>query len=80
MLQSAQMRAARALLGWRQGDLAKRSRIGLATIQRLEQGEGPVRAHVSTVLKIESCLAKAGIVFINDAQSIGVRLVIQRRG
>ena len=79
MLQSAQMRAARALLDWRQDDLARKAKIGLATIQRLEKGEGPLMAHVSTVLKIEACLKKAGIVFLDNdtGQGIGVRLKIK---
>ena len=53
MLESAQIRAARALLGWHQEQLAKRAKIGLATIQRLERAPpGPVMAHVATVMKI----------------------------
>ena len=39
-MQAAQIRAARALLGWRQEDLAKAAKVGLATIARIEQGEG----------------------------------------
>lgn len=76
MLTSQQIRAARALLGWKQADLAKKAGIGLATIQRLEGGSGPLMAHVSTALKIEGCLNKAGIRFIeSDAEGgLGVRL------
>ena len=40
MLEAAQVRAARALLGWRQEELAKASRVGIATIQRLENRGG----------------------------------------
>ena len=32
-------RAARALLGWTQGDLAKRANVGVRTIARIENGE-----------------------------------------
>ena len=32
------------LLGWKQTDLAKAAKIGLATIQRLDKGQGPVMA------------------------------------
>jgi transcriptional regulator with XRE-family HTH domain len=76
MLESAQIRAARALLGWHQEQLAKRAKIGLATLQRLERAPpGPVMAHVATVVKITRCLEKAGIAFImSDAVGgIGVR-------
>lgn len=76
MLTSEQMRAARALLGWKQADLAKKAKVGLATIQRLERGSGPLMAHVSTVLKIEGAFGKAGIDLIEPSQEggMGVRL------
>jgi transcriptional regulator with XRE-family HTH domain len=75
MLTSEQIRAARALLGWKQEDLAKKAKVGLATIQRLERGRGPLMAHVSTALKIENCLRKSGIIFIesDDRGGQGVR-------
>lgn len=76
MLHAAHIRAARALLGWHQEELAKRSKVGLATIQRLERSPpGPVMAHVSTVMKIADCLGRAGVLFIHDeaGRGIGVR-------
>ena len=76
MLHASQMRAARALLGWHQSELAKKAKIGLATIQRLERGpDGPVMAHVATVVKITACLQKAGIVFLysDETGGVGVR-------
>jgi transcriptional regulator with XRE-family HTH domain len=75
MLTSPQIRAARALLGWLQEDLAKKSKVGLATIQRLEKGQSVVAAHVSTVIKLQSALEKAGIKFLfqDDTGGIGVR-------
>jgi transcriptional regulator with XRE-family HTH domain len=75
MLQSAQLRAARALLGWRQEDLAKASGIGLATVARIEQGKGVVQGNFSTIVKIQQALERAGISFIDEAAgAIGVRL------
>ena len=79
MLEAAQIRAARALLGWHQEELAKRSKVGLATIQRLERSPpGPVMAHVETVVKITECFKAAGIYFLeaNQTGGIGVRLVV----
>ena len=63
MLQSAQLRAARALLGWRQNDLAKASGVGLATVARIEQGKGVVQGNFSTIVKLQQTLERAGISF-----------------
>ncbi len=81
MLEAAQIRAARALLGWRQEQLAKASGVGVATIQRLENSKGPLGGYVSTVTRIQSALERAGIQFINQDASggIGLRLTLQTR-
>ena len=75
MLESAQIRAARALLGWKQDDLAKAARVGVATIRRIEGQEGPMMGYVSTLMRIQSAFESAGIRFLdNDAGGgIGVR-------
>jgi transcriptional regulator with XRE-family HTH domain len=66
MIQSAQIRAARALLAWRQGDLAKASKTGLATIARIEQMDGLAQGHVATIVRIQNALERAGIRFVED--------------
>ena len=77
MLHAAQIRAARALLGWRQEQLAKASGVGAATIQRIERSVGPVGGYVSTLTRIQSAFEQAGIVFLGDdtGGGIGVRLI-----
>lgn len=76
MLESAQIRAARALLGWRREDLAKAAKVGLATIARLEQAEGVAQGNVSTILRLQTALEKRGIRFLNrDNGAIGVELI-----
>ena len=80
MRYSSQIRAARALLGWSQGELARVAGIGLTTLQRIEQHEGVVKGNFSTILKIQKALEKAGIQFSDDeAGEIGVRLQISKR-
>lgn len=75
MLQAGQIRAGRALLAWRQEDLAKAAKVGLATIARIEQREGAAQGHVSTIIRIQAALEKAGIRFTeNDGEGYGVRL------
>jgi transcriptional regulator with XRE-family HTH domain len=74
MLQAAQIRAARALLGWRQDDLAQAAGIGTATIRRIEVLHGPVTGYASTQLRIQKAFERKGIHFIEDADGVGVRL------
>ena len=77
---AAQIRAARALLGWSQSQLASAAGVGLATLQRIEQSEGVVKGKFATVLKIQNALEQAGIYFTDDeAGEIGVRLQIDKR-
>jgi len=81
-LEPAQIRAARALLDWRQEDLSKASGVGTATIQRLEKSDGPITGYVSTVMRIEAAFEKAGILFIADDEiaGIGLRLAKKKKG
>jgi predicted transcriptional regulator len=79
MLQAGQIRAARAFLAWRQQDLAKAAKIGLATIARIEQGEGPAQGHVSTIIRIQEALERAGIHFTEEGGVFGVCLGPKRR-
>jgi len=81
MLEPAQIRAARALLGWRQDELSKASGVGTATIRRIENGGSPMSGNVSTVMRIEGAFEKAGILFINEDEigGIGVRLAKRKR-
>ena len=81
MLESGQIRAARALLGWRQEDLSKASGVGTATIQRIEKSEHPITGYVSTVVRTQAAFERAGIQFIeeDDDGGIGVRIAKTKR-
>jgi transcriptional regulator with XRE-family HTH domain len=76
MLQVAQLRAARALLGWRQEEIAQAAKISVATIRRIESQEGPLAGYVSTLVKIQAAFEHAGIQFIDDDElgGFGVRM------
>ncbi len=72
MITAAQMRAARALLGIDQKQLAELAGVSLPTIQRMEASEGNVRGVVDTLSKVVEALGEAGIELIGDnAPSIG---------
>jgi transcriptional regulator with XRE-family HTH domain len=79
MLESAQIRAARALLGWRQEDLSKASGVGTATIQRIEKSNRPITGYVSTLLRIQAAFEQAGIQFIGDDEMGGFGLRMARK-
>ena len=66
MITAAQMRAARALLGIDQKQLAELSGVSLPTIQRMEASEGNVRGVVDTLSKVVEALGAAGIELIGD--------------
>jgi len=66
MITSAQMRAARALLGIDQRELAELSGVSLPTIQRMEASDGTVRCVVDTLTKVIEAFDAAGVELIGD--------------
>lgn len=68
MISSAQMRAARALLGIDQRQLAALAGVSLPTIQRMEASDGTVRGVVDTLVKVIDALDAAGIELIGPGQ------------
>lgn len=65
----AQLRAARALLGWSQSELASRTGIARRTIFGIESGER--RAHKGTLDALLATFLREGIEFTNNAQGYG---------
>ena len=79
MITAAQLRAARALLGIGQSELAERSGVSVPTIQRMESSIGDVRGVVDTLVKVVRALDSLGIELIGEnspsaGQGRGVRL------
>jgi transcriptional regulator with XRE-family HTH domain len=66
MLTAAQLRAARALVGMDQRDLAAASGLSLPTIQRMEASEGVIRGNVDSLMKLIAALEAAGVDLINE--------------
>jgi transcriptional regulator with XRE-family HTH domain len=65
MITAAQMRAARALLGIDQRQIADLSGLSVPTIQRMEASDGVIRGNVDSLMKLVSALDNAGIELIN---------------
>ena len=79
MITSKQMRAARALLGIDQRQLAQLANLSLPTIQRMEASGGVVHSNVASLMKLVHALATAGIELIGEGAASsghgrGVRL------
>jgi transcriptional regulator with XRE-family HTH domain len=79
MITAGQLRAARALLGIDQRELAHRSNLSLPTIQRMEASDGVVRGNVDSLMKLVDALVSGGIELIGEGATSsgggrGVRL------
>jgi transcriptional regulator with XRE-family HTH domain len=79
MITAAQLRAARALLGIDQRELAKQCGLSVPTIQRMEASEGVIRGNVDSLMKLIGGLEEAGIILIGEGATSaeggrGVRL------
>jgi transcriptional regulator with XRE-family HTH domain len=69
-----QIKAARALLGWSQEDLAKEASVSVPTVKRLEAREGELGGRSETASRLRTALEAAGIEFTCGDGERGVRL------
>jgi transcriptional regulator with XRE-family HTH domain len=66
-----EIRAARALLGWSQPELARRLNVSPRTLKRLELGDGALTGYAA---QIESVFREEGVEFLSTSgDGIGVR-------
>lgn len=78
MITPSQIRAARALLGWKQTDLAAAAEVSEISIKNIERGTTDPRG--STLGKIQAAFTAAGVQFLDPGQHSfegghGVRLI-----
>ncbi|MCA1371333.1 helix-turn-helix transcriptional regulator [Ensifer sp. IC3342] len=66
VITAAQLRAARALLGIDQRQLAELAGISIPTIQRMEASPDVVRGNVDTLMRLLAALDTAGLELINE--------------
>lgn len=76
MISPAQIRAARALIGWKQSDLAVAAAVAEASVKNIERGTTDPR--VKTLQAIQRALESAGVLFLDEGVNreggAGVRL------
>jgi transcriptional regulator with XRE-family HTH domain len=74
MIEAAQVRAARALIGWSQTKLAETAGVSLSIVERFEAG-APEPIADEAVAKMRAALEAAGVVFIpKNGGGAGVRI------
>jgi predicted transcriptional regulator len=69
MITRAQIRAARALIGWSQADLAHASGVSQVAIKNLERGSTDPR--LSTLSSIQAAFDQAGVIFLEPGDLRG---------
>jgi len=71
-----QIKAARALLGWSQAELAKATGLSVPTIKRIEsRAAGDLGGRADTAARIVAALGAAGAEFIaENGGGVGVRM------
>src|SRR5262245_63582276 len=75
LVTTRQVKAARALLGWSQADLAQHSGVSEPTVARLESVDGKLGGREDTAEKIRTAIEIAGVEFIDEnGGGRGVRL------
>ena len=75
LVTTRQVKAACALLGWSQADLAQQSGVSEPTVARLESVDGELGGREDTAEKIRTAIEVAGIEFIDEnGGGPGVRL------
>ena len=84
MITAAQLRAARAIAGIDQRELARLSGISVPTIQRMEASKDIVRGNVDSLMKLIGALEAAGLELIGEGATSegggrGVRLKVGSR-
>jgi hypothetical protein len=65
-ISSAQMRAGRALLRWTALDLARASKVGVATIRRVEVVDGEIPVTAANEAAIRRAFGEAGVEIIDE--------------
>ena len=74
MITGRQVRAARALLNWKQEMLAEKALVALTALKRLESERG-LSVHESTHEQVRRALETAGILFVESDRGHGVMLL-----
>lgn len=70
MITAAQIKAARALVGMTQEDIAKATQLSAQTIKRMES-VGTERSTAGNVEAVKKVLQTSGVIFLADGEETG---------
>lgn len=71
MISARQIKAARALIGLSQEELADKAKCGIATVRRIEASVSAISGTAQTISKLEKALQSAGITFVEGDGKMG---------
>ena len=77
MITARQSRAARALLGWTQQELADKALVSLTALKRLES-EKDLRVYESTEDQVRRVFEDAGVTFLRSDKGEGVLIDVTK--
>ena len=77
MITARQSRAARALLGWTQQELADKALVSLTALKRLES-EKDLRVYETTEDQVRRVFEDAGITFLHSDKGEGVLIDVTK--
>jgi len=77
MITARQSRAARALLGWTQQELADKALVSLTALKRLES-EKDLRVYESTEDQVRRVFENAGVTFLHSDKGEGVLIDVTK--
>ena len=80
----AQVRMARAFLRWSVADLAKKAKVGISTVQRIEAADDAptldddlqwrAEAREKVIAAVRATLTRSGVTFLpDDGRGVGIR-------
>lgn len=80
MLTGTQIRMARVALHWKIDDLAEKTGVPWARLQKVERGNGVPDVPPETMAALRRVFEDAGIVFIPESESAGPGVAVGKAG
>jgi transcriptional regulator with XRE-family HTH domain len=70
LLTAEQVRAARALLGWSQPQLAEATGLSMSSVRRIETPGGPAQSRAGSLEAVRATFEREGVVFLGAGEMV----------